>query len=348
MAFSATTRSGKTLHPDDVHALLREFQAMTSAGVPLHTGLSNSAHGFSANLEQIAVRLADRLEQGVSISEACQLEPELPSILRPVLVAGFRCGNSRQVAQDLLDMSRVQLRLRRAIQQGLIYPIIITFTAVILFGLAVTQLLARAIALYRDLHSEVPAWMSWIRQIAGSLDSLWVMVTVIMAFIVIFYLLWRTGPWLRFFPGTRQIDRDLQLCHLSQLLALFTSYGIPLPEALRLTSDAAFGPKLERDCNQLADVIESGASIDEALASRVAFPDFLKWLIITGHQHSELPIALRDAGSFYQRRAEMRARRFGRIFPLFTITVLGGSVTFAYVLAVFVPMTNIWMKLSQY
>ena len=348
MASNHTTPPGRKLQSEDVHALLREFQAMVSAGVPLSYGLKNSAHGLSMDLEQVAQRLADRLEQGNSISEACRLEPGLPSELRPVLIAGFRCGSSLQVVQDILEMSRVQHGLRRSVQHGLVYPVTITLTAIILFGVVVSQFLSRIVDMYHDLHAQAPWWMSRIFQIASGIELSWFLIGAFAAVVLAVYLLLRPGAWFVIFPGMRRVDRDLRLSHMSQLLSLLTSHDIPLPESLRLAGDAAVGQKLQQNCHELASLIERGEPIESALSAQVAFPEFLKWLVVTGHHHSELPIALRDAAQFYQSRAESRARRFGRIFPLLTVSIIGGGVTFAYVLTVFGPMTDLWKKLAQY
>ena len=346
---TASSDSHRLLRPDEVAALLDEIQAMIAAGVPIGIGLRESSPGMSGHLDQVAQRLANRLEQGASISEACNQEPSLPAELKPVLVAGFHCGESSQVLSDISDMTRSLQSLARYLQIGLVYPLIITITALILFAVIASVLLTALLELYSDLVSAPPQWITWMEPIIRSPNMGWA-AALVSCFIAIvgFFLIGRTQGHILIVPGLSRIRRDFQLAHFSHLLSLLAGYGVPLPESLRLTGDAVTGPHVANECEQIASSIERGESIDVALSASTHFPEFLKWLIVTGHSDSQLPRALKEAAQFYRRRAENRARWLGKFLPAAAVILVGGGVTFLYVMTVFGPMTDLWTKLAQH
>lgn len=63
---------------DDLIALNREIASLIRAGIPLNVGLRGLSDGYGNRLTELSNRLADRLDQGQSLSAA--LDAEGPSI----------------------------------------------------------------------------------------------------------------------------------------------------------------------------------------------------------------------------------------------------------------------------
>lgn len=340
----------RLLRPEEIITLSREIQAMIAAGVPLDLGMRNVAAGFPSDLEDVANRLATRLEQGASISEAFRDEASLPPVFRAILVAGLSCGQSEKVLEDVTNLTQMLIALRQSLKIGLIYPVIIVFFAVGMLGIVVSTMLPRLAGVYRQLHVEFPGWLS----LATSFKiGPYHLLGLIVAFLMVVFLLWRSGrrspvSGLSWIPGVSSVARDFSVAHFSHLLSLLVKYGIPLPEALRLTGETIDLRKFRQQTFDLADAIDRGMDMESAIQQQSAFPKFLTWLLVTGHRDSELGNALSQASSFYQGRARSRAIWISQIVPTATVLLIGGSVTLLYTLTVFVPMVDLWSKLAEY
>ncbi len=340
----------RLLKPEEIITLSQEIQAMIAAGVPLDLGMRNVAGGFPPDLKQMANRLAARLEQGASISEAFRDEAALPPVFRAILVAGLSCGQSEKVLEDVTNLTQMLVSLRQSLKLGLIYPIIVVFFALGLFAVVVSTMLPRIAVIYRQLHVEFPEWLSLATSIKVSPFHL---LGLILSFLAVLMLLWRSGKkspmsGLSWIPGVSSVTRDFSIAHFSHLLALLVTYGVPLPEALRLTGETIDSEKFRQQTFDLANAIEGGTDMESAINQQSAFPQFLTWLLITGHRDSDLGSALNQASSFYQGRARNRAIWISKIVPTTTVLLVGGGVTLLYALTVFGPMVDLWSKLAEY
>ncbi|MEW4488589.1 type II secretion system F family protein [Thalassoglobus sp. JC818] len=342
--------STKRLRPDEIRALIREIQAMISSGVPLSLGLSNSAAGLTKQLDPVAKRLSERLENGATVSEAFEDEESIPAEFRAVVVAGLYCGESEKVLEDVSQMTSTLDQMRRSVRLGIVYPLTVVIVAVALLGILVGGLLPQIIATYQDLHFEIPWWLSWTQYVRISPRYfVWAAVALFCG------ALWwlsgdRSGTGARSMslPGVRKVQRSFQISHFAHLLSLLCSHNVPLPDALKLSGEASGSNRLKENCIQLATAVESGVPVEDAIQESSEFPDFLKWLIVTGNEDSQLPTALAEAAEFYQKRAESNARWFSKIIPVFLVVTIGGGVTLLYVMSVFGPMVDLWFRLSLF
>ncbi|TWT49944.1 Type II secretion system protein F [Thalassoglobus neptunius] len=346
------TQSSSTqrLRPDEIRALIREIQAMISSGVPLNLGLRNSAVGLTKQLDPVAKRLSERLENGATVSAAFEDEESIPAEFRAVVVAGLYCGESEKVLEDVSQMTSTLDQMRRTVRLGIVYPMTVVIVAVALLGILISGLLPQLLATYQDLHLEIPWWLSWSQHVQiESRYFLWAAVALL--FGAIWWLAGdRSGSGARsmLLPGVRRVQRSFQISHFAHLLSLLCSHNVPLSDALKLSGDASGSPRLQSDCVQLATAVESGESVEVAIEKSAEFPDFLKWLIVTGSEDSQLPTALAEAAEFYQKRAESNARWFSKIIPVILVVAIGGGVTLVYVLSVFGPMVDLWLRLGQF
>lgn len=347
---SSSLSQQRLLRPEEIITLSREIQAMISAGVPLDIGMRNVAAGFSVDLESAAYRLADRIEQGASISEAFRDETALPPVFRAILVAGLSCGQSEAVLRDVTNLTQMLISLRQSLKLGMVYPLIVVFFALGMFAVVVATMLPRVAGVYRQLYVEMPEWLS----LATSFEvGPYHLLGLIVTFFAALFWLWGSGKrspvsGLSWIPGVSSVARDFSIAQFSYLLSLLVTYGVPLPEALRLTGETIDSEKVRCQAFGLADAIEGGMDMESAMQKQSVFPQFLTWLLVTGYRDSDLGNALEQASSFYQGRARNRAIWISQVVPTATVLLVGGSVTLLYALTVFYPMVDLWSKLAQY
>lgn len=336
------------LTPEEVIVLSREIQGMMAAGVPLDIGLKSAASGFDGDLETAAQRIAALLEQGAPLAEALEHEHAVPPLFKAVLVAGLSTGHTEEVLADVTQLTQTMVALKQAVRIGLVYPILVVFTAMTLFLGALVILFPRVSDIYQQLRIDAPYWL----QFANSFEIQGYHFAILGGLLLgALYWLWSVGRshgfrGISWIPGLQPVMSDFAIAHFANVVSLLLRYQIPLPEALQLTAQTLQPGKFRDQVLRLAQVEEHGGDLPRSLESNRTFPPFLRWLLVTGYRDSNLSSAVAQAAEFYQVRAQSRARWIGHVLPTVSVVVIGGLATLVYALTVFGPMIDLWDKMA--
>jgi type II secretory pathway component PulF len=134
--------------------------------------------------------------------------------------------------------------------------------------------------------------------------------------------LWSKLPWI----GPAWWYRGLvEFCGLT---AVFLEQGMPLPEALRLTSLASRDAAIRRACGRMADEVASGQALSTCLARRSLFPPTLASTVAWGENHAALPEACQSARQMFCERLESQTELIRLVLPSMIFLLLGASVLF--------------------
>ena len=151
---------------------------------------------------------------------------------------------------------------------------------------------------------------------------------------------------MRWIPGMSRVTTNSRNAAYCELLALLLENNVPLPEALRLATATAGEGRLARSSASVADDLEAGRSLEEALQRAPGFPPLLLWMLRTGEQQGMLPVMVREAGLLYRNRAAGTAEWCRTILPIVLVAVIGGCVTMGYGWLIFYPLTQLMRGLN--
>jgi general secretion pathway protein F len=344
MAFTAT--NSRPLRSQEVLALCDELRAMVQARVPLPLGLRTST-GVTTRQAELMERLAQRLEAGDTLDAALTGEGRmLPAPLRAIVIAGVKTGRLDELLGDLSETSRLLVELRGTLLRGLIYPAFLVLLGGWLAVMVFPQL-ARQLALVSEGQATVGAAV-W-----GSEAGRYALIGFSMI------ILGCAGIWgwqsffspgisgwekLSLLPGIGRVSRDSSLARGVHLLAVLARYGVPLPEALRLSAEGIGNGMVRREFLLLAEELEAGQPPNFAAGS--GLPSFLRWMIQQGYRESRLPAALQEAANYYRDRATSGAIWNAKLLPALALVVLGGGVALIYGLSVMSSIANVLRQLG--
>ncbi|MBX3436444.1 MAG: type II secretion system F family protein [Planctomycetaceae bacterium] len=341
---------GRSLSVDDFVVLNDEIRAFIRARIPLDVGLRGTASHSEGLLRDVANRIADRTARGVALTEAVAEEgTAVPAEYRALLLAGLRTGRLAEVLESISEVGESISGLRRQLRLSMVYPAIVLMLAYGLFlGLLiyVVPTLHRTQEMFRMQESTFLRLLISASETVGiwgiglplALIALWIVVRLYGV------MLGRPSSLdgLRWLPGAREVG----VSRFAHVLAVLVQHGLPFPDAVRLSGDASGSTKLQSAAGAIAKDVESGASLDDALAGVRSIPAFLKWLMVFGAQQGSLADSLRQAAAVYEQRALVRLDRFRRLVPPVIVLVFGGLITLIYALSVFVPMTDLLQSLE--
>lgn len=342
---------------DEFIALSEEMSALVRAGVPLERGLFQLSRDLPGTLSRVSKELAARMEQGQTLSQALEDEQvKLPRAYEVIVQAGLRSGRLDAALAAVAATARRLADTRRAIATALIYPLAVLLFAYVLvlafFGYVVPELERTFDAFdiwgqeimvrLNAFGSYMPYWGPVLPAIVAVAALLWLQI----GRAPLLEKNWRTRI-LGWIPGVRKLLNDTRMTTLAEMLSVLIENEVPLPDALRLATQATGDSQTAENGRQLAEAAERGEPLEEALKRHPLFPPLVNWLVAGGQSREQLADALRNAAEIYRQRV-LRRRDFIRFFlPAFFTFLFGVTSALLIVAAVFWPMFLIWSGLSE-
>lgn len=340
---------------DHLLALNDELAALVRCGVPLERGLLALGRDMPGRMGDLAVGLAERLARGESLPDILRAEPNrFPRLYAAVVAAGWKSGRPAQVLEAMADTGRRLAELRRVVGVAAIYPTVVLLMAYCLFvAVLLKSLLVIQDAQQRWGASAAANWTEYLTAPGAVLARYWpVLPLVVLTGLLAWWL--RSGRsllvepararrWFGWIPGIRGLLDRSQMAMFADSLALLIDHDVPLGEALVLASEASGGVRLRQAAADLAAAIGRGESLSSAQAESVGLPPMVGWLLASNRPAAALATGLRHAAQSYRRRAIRRSQILRAVVPMLLTVGVGGMITLAYTLSVFLP----WLALLR-
>lgn len=282
-------------------------------------------------------KLLKRLEAGESL-ESVAAGSGGNSSFSTLLEGGIRSGRLVDVLQQSLADARTMRDLDRRFQGVMIYSLVITTLAI----MAATQILSAYMPLYelilQDTEGLGPMGIgNWSRDVtvAEVLISIqydivryrWWLALAPSGMVAFFWFLsvaLPLGPLLRYVPciGAAQYWREFSRC--TRLLELYLRAGLTYPQALRFAGNGTRGYSARFACNGLAQRIDEGVPLSEAVLNSGAMPESLTDSLVRVTDPDHLCRMLRSLGDLYEHRSREAMQWFLLIWePLVLMLILG-------------------------
>jgi general secretion pathway protein F len=347
---------------DELLALNDEILALVRAGVPLEQGLADVGRDVRGSLGRISSLLAERMQRGESLPQALAASQEqFPPLYRAIVEAGIRSGRLAAALEEMSGSVRRLAALRRLVVLAMVYPLLVFFICYglfLYFALNVAPTLLSAAPLPHP-----PAIVRAIGHVRDGIEW-WgpILPTIVLTAAVLWFyrsrraLVLEAGGAARIFawvPSFRRLLHESRAAGFADTLALLVDHQVPLAEAVVLAAKCSGDARLILAAKQLAadvsdGIVAGGASSGtDRGADPSDVPPLLRWLIATGSNQPALAKSLREAADTYRRRAVRRADWLRLYFPMLATVGIGGTVTAAYALSLFIPWTTMLYDLAK-
>jgi len=341
---------------DDFMALNDQIAALVQADVPIDLDLGHSKARTLEMLTKINATIARRVGQGMTLSEALDVEDE---VISPTYRSVMRLSlSSRDLSAGLREAGRTAEaadEVWRAVRFSGVYPFILCALAYLgLIGIS-QFLTPRLVNLYGELRLQPSIGLSFLQLLHRTLPVWSILVPIVL---IAFGLLLRmrskrlaagarSSALLGWLPGASRAVFKQRCANFSQTLASLLNAGTPLNEALAIAAGAWQSRTLEQQFRSLADGVTDGQlpPAPRDLASRL--PPFLQWAVWRSEPAIGRPRALAMAAHLYQDAAENRLTRLQIVAPVVACALIGGGVTLFYALVLFVPVIQMLKQLAS-
>jgi type II secretory pathway component PulF len=325
---------------------------LTKASLPLGPGLRAMAEEFGGRRVRAALlRLADMIDAGTPLEEAVTAEwPRVPEHLRCLLEAAVRSGRFVETADEMVAIERSRGELRHRLLIIFAYPMIL-FVVMLLLLLMSLYIVPQFAKIYMDFGAELPALTKMMIAIFSPLGGL--VMLVVIGLLVVSLPIAVSGrsrvAWMQrvlyWIPFVGPIWRFRGLAEFSRLMCLLLELKVPLPQALRAAASGVREGDVRVAARALAELVESGVPMSEALDRFPEFPATFKPLLRWGEQSAALADAFRGTADMCHGRLRVQGVfTDAALLPVILLVVL--FFVGSFVMAFMLPLISLIQRLS--
>ncbi|MBN2295455.1 MAG: type II secretion system F family protein [Pirellulales bacterium] len=342
---------GERLSAEDAVDAVGQIAELTKSGMTLAPGLralaAEAGHGASSRMFRT---MAEYIERGATFDEAvAAVAPRLPKHIRAIFTAGANNDQLVKALDELVDLDRDRLELRRQTWLVMAYPTFLLAALVGLFAFLGGLVIPQFAKIFSDFEIDLPAMTELVIALSGR--TTYLVLGMVVAAVIVAWILWMLpGPPLlrrmqKAVPFLGPLRRWGGLVRFTRLMAILLEGQVPLPEALRITATAVADPDLSAGCKRIAAHVEHGGSLSEGLALSGSFPPTIVPLVQWGQQHSSLPEAFRTATEVFEGRAETHIGFLDMVLAPFVFLVFITTIPFI-IIALFMPLISLIQRLT--
>ena len=334
----------------------QELATLLKAGMPLVQSLDILRQRVT-NLvfKGVIDDVYERVRSGSALSEAFEAHQGMfPGVYTASLLAGEKSGNLEQVLRRYVSYVKVVSSVKRKTISALVYPAILVLLSVVVVTVIVVKVVPEFGNFYNQFGKELPLSTRFIVGLSRFVTSYFVAILAAIALAVF-------GVWGRLKqPGQRRrLDKALlrvpmlgpiaQKFSTSQgarTLATLLGGGIPLVNALEVTSRSLQNQHMAAELTRAAQQVREGRSLAGTLQESGSFPDVAIKMVEVGEQTGALQEMLNSLADFYDEEIDTNLGRFVTIIEP-ALLVIMGIVIAGLLLSLYLPLFNLSSALSS-
>ncbi|HOW59973.1 MAG TPA: type II secretion system F family protein [Candidatus Omnitrophota bacterium] len=331
-----------------LNVFYRQLSRLLKSGVPLLPALALISEQFEdPKLQKILEQIKNQVRQGKSFAEVMAGYPSVFNAFAVSMVElGENTGHLDEALQRLADCYERQLVTVQKIRNALLYPAFI----ISLGGFAVVFLLAYVVPKFTKLFSELGQTLPlltrcliWVSDVAKH-SGLGIIFAV-----AVFMILMRARLRVRSnkihwdkiklqLPLLGKVIFMAQFAAFSRSVEMLLRGGVTLLKAMRTAVPSVSNEAMKEELIHVANKVEQGATLSEALKASGFFPMFAIHLLLIGEKTGRLEQSFNDIADWYEQEVEENTRILTQLIEPIAILVLGialGLIAMAILLPIF-------------
>ena len=338
---------GKRMSSSELALFTRQLATLLQAGTPLEEALRTSAkQSEKSHVARTILGVRAKVTEGHSLENGLADFPAtFPDLYRATVAAGEKSGHLDPVLERLADYTESRQEMQQSVTTALVYPVILLIICIAVVVGLLTYVVPQVVEVFADLGNELPLQT---RILLASSDFMratwWYWIVAIIGGIFAFSYLMKSHSFkskvhalqLRL-PVMGKLIRGLNTSRFARTLSILTASGVPVLEALRISSQVVPNLPMKKAVNDAAVNVREGASIHSLLESSGHFPPMTLHLIASGEATGNLETMLERAASQQERELKTIISATLSLFEPLMIVFMGGLV-FMIVLAIMLPL----------
>jgi type IV pilus assembly protein PilC len=332
----------------DVSEFTRQFASMNSSAIPLVASLDAITEQTENKvLKQASQRISSDVQSGVSLAEALSRHPKIFNRLYCAMVkAGEAAGILSSVLLRLADYQEKAVALRTRVKSAFAYPALVAAVAVAALIALMTLVVPTFSAMLSELGAELPLSTRIVIGASGFMKVWLLPIAAALAIIIVACIyLYRNNSQVKLGFDTMALKLplfgDLQkknaIARFSRTFGALLTGGVPIAEALEITSNTAGNRLLEQGFLKTLDAIRRGRPLADPLKETGLFPPMVIQMVGVGERSGNLPEMLAKISDYYDSEVDTAITTLISLLEPALIVVMG-VVMAGVLISMYLPM----------
>jgi type IV pilus assembly protein PilC len=334
----------------------RQFSVMIDAGLPLVQCLEILA-GQQENkvFQNVLTATRASVEGGATLSAAMRKHEKTFDALYVNLVeAGETGGILDTILQRLASYIEKNVKLKRAVQSALVYPISVLLVAAGVIVLLLWKVVPIFATLFLGLGVNLPLPTRIVIGLSNFVGSIFgLLIVVALGGVVVALKVWygtTTGRYaldsvLLKLPMIGLLLRKIAVARFTRTLGTLISSGVPILEGLDITGRTAGNAVIEKALMYVRTSLEAGKNLADPLKETNVFPGMVTQMIGVGEQTGAMDAMLQKIADFYEDEVDAAVKDLLSALEPAMIVFLG-VVVGGIVISMYLPLFTLIGQLS--
>ena len=342
--------------PKDLAVFTRQFSVMIDSGVPLVQCLEILAETqdnkkFAATIQGVR----KEVESGNNLASSMKMHPKIFDDLYTNMVAAGEAGGILDtIFQRLSVYIEKAVKLKRAVQSAMVYPIAVVVIAAGVISLILWKVVPAFTELFTSMQVNLPLPTRIVIASSRFVGSFGIFIIIgLCIFGALFRSYYRTPK------GRYSVDkallkapifgpllRKIAVARFTRTMATLIASGVPILDCLDITAHTSGNAIIEEAILSVKKAIEEGRTIVDPLKASGVFPSMVVSMIGVGEQAGALETMLTKIADFYEEEVDAAVADLMTAMEPAMIVVLG-VVVGGIVISMYLPIFTLVGQLSS-
>lgn len=298
---------------------------------------------------EILTRVHTAVVEGLRLSEAmAKMGGAFTATYRAMVAAGETSGTLPVILERLADLLEKQQDMRAKVTSALVYPVVLAVVALCVIVALMTFVVPRVVEQF-DVSGQQLPWLTMAMIAVSGIMVNWGWVIALgfaCVLVASAWLLAQPGPRLAFdrallkAPMAGRMLRNIESASLARSLATMIASGLPILEALQLTSRTTANSFIRAAIRDMGVAVHEGGGLSSAMRRAGVFPPLLVNLTASGESGGKLEAMLDRAADYLERDFRTATTVALSLLEPAIIVVMGGIVCLV-ILSILLPILQI-------
>ena len=337
----------------DLAVYSRQLSVLIDAELPLIQSLGIlEEQQKNTYFKKVIKTVKDDVEAGSTLNQAKRKHPKAFDDLYCNLIAsGEQSGSLDIMLRRLSEFIEKTVRLRGKVKQAMIYPVAIVIFALVVSIFLLWKVIPVFASIFRDLGAELPMLTAVVVGLSDFVEKNIVFVAmgiVALLFLFRYYRSTKQGHWatdrlILKMPLFGKLLFKVAMTRVTRTLATLISGGVPMLEALKITSTTAGNVIIEQEIVEARKLVSEGKTMSESFKQAGRFPTMMLQMINVGEATGTLDEMLTKLAEFYDEEVDAAVSALLSIMEPILLIFVGGIVG-ALVISMYLPIFSLMAK----
>lgn len=340
----------------DLSVFCRQFVSMSRAGVPLLDCLDMLWKQTENPVLVQAIRQVHAdVQKGEQLAESMKKLPNVfPDLFITTVAAGEASGSLDTSLERMAEQFEKSAKTAGLVKKAMVYPVVVLIIALIVVVVMLVAVIPSYVDMFDDLGAELPAITKAVMAASDFIIQYWYAIIIAVGAIAI-----GVGKYVKTPSGqllTSQLSMRIPVVNnlvvksassqLARTLSTLLAAGVPLTEAVEITSDTMTNVLMRDALIDARDEVMKGSPLSAPLEECGLFPPMLYHMIGIGEESGSTEEMLSKLADYYDEEVELATQSLMAAMEPMIIIVLAVIVC-VLIAAVMSPMMTMYDALDN-